>query len=1029
MIKRLFSILVVLIVLFSLPGLTVLAIDKPFWRVSNNTLKDLGLDDPPDDPKILEVQGTVQHYVEAYSTFAGVFQCDGVSCGEFPVYILVELDITWDTEYEIPPDERQYIYIEWGSLGIESDNRLEFECGVGQPAGSCSIREIITIESDDINHDLLWLTEHWQANVWVEWKLEGVWAWPHYVIETTARLAISSELDLLQDWGNCAGQYLIGGQIGSMTLAATNEFGSNMATAIGTDYPEVGEWLAIKIESGYWKNQGIGTELKTIQLKTGGGIWYPLSVWPLTGCYDDINHVYYIQMPPGLQPSYLRVDDDSDFLSNTGSLNIGFYSIASYEHFPSGCELNYTVGDFIETKTVLADYSNGLPIDQSGKKWNPRGGTSDYIPPKRYYMLETYGGPVSLGGITYSWDADLGLLADQYDLFPDEWHNIHTAPYVECIVPTDAVGHVRAFFALDEQIDLYEFERFWYAFRVRDTGDYDDNTGSLSYRLFMATEAQVIDPGTEPTLTGCSQFNHNVSALTTTLIYANDSDGSLIDLTDLDESDGDLINFGGADTGVMMALQVDGGPWLDDGIDSYDIQVSIDNGDTWSDLASYDYLLCSQSDDGDHIIIYATYAPGQVWRARVDDGDSDFSNNTLTINLIIYPGHTSIDPWPTCEEDYTLTYLKDYTIPGNLESGKTLSEITAGKVYSIEVLGTAMWYDDGGDDGSYLLDISDDGGDTWQALENYTSGCTEQIDNNGLFQVYFTAPENGPYILRVRDDDFLDNTGSVNIKLYSAYDHSLPPIPGGDDPYIPPEWIVACNEVVERPDSVIEWYGLIPVPRVADWLNYVRYAITYYFAWCPEHTEALENLSKFYTDREPLASLFSMIDFVENIQSLISGFTTMGGEAAALVSQEPDLFADADLIGETTGGVYVPSDPSTAILDVFVVGNLNVESSPWFGGELVLPSEPTIDLSVLDDYRDICEEKFYPILGITTGVYCQFMGVVRITKISTWILLAIDIIILLWWVLSYFPKWIKRFIAAIVGNKRFFSDLGGMASG
>lgn len=1017
MIKRFINVSVCLMVgLASVigPTLTALAIDPPYWHIVNNTLNAIGLEDPSDDPVILETQGDVSFYTEAWSSYAGIFKCDGAECGEFPVYILIELDITWDTDYEIPPDERQYIWYEWGSMGIESDNRVEVECGVGQPAGSCSVREVITLDSVDINHDYVYGGQHYQSNVWLTWKLEGVWSWPTYNIDASVRLAISSDEDLLQDWGNCSGQFLLGPQIGTMTLAATNEYGSNMAVAIGDDYPISGEWLAIKVLSGYWKNQGVGAELKSIAIKTGGGIWYSLDAWILTECYDDNTLTYYIQMPPGLQPSYLRVDDDSDWLSNTGSLSIGFYSISSYTHYPSGCELNYLVGDFIETKTIAADYSNGLPLDNNFI-WIPRGGSSDYIPPKRFYMIETYGGPANLGGGVYSWDMDIAQEDAKIDIFPDEWHNIYTAPFVECIVQIDTVGHVRAFVALDEQIDLYEFEKYWYALRVRDTFAYNDNTGSISYRLYMATEAQIVDPGTEPELTGCSQFSHEATVTSNNLIYANDSDGT-------------ALVFSGLATGTMVALKVTGGPWMDNGVDDYGVQVSSDNGDTWHDLAAYPYLYCSQSDDGEHIFIYAMYAAGQIWRARVDDGDSDFSNNTLTINMAVYAGTTSIDPWPTCEENYTLTYLESYTIPGNLEAGKIISEITNGEAFSIEVTGDSKWYDDGGAVGSYLLDISDDGGDTWVNLEDYSTAnyyCTEQIDNDGRFQIYFTASEDGPYLLRVQDDsDFLANTGSVIVKIYAAVDTSDPD-PVDPDNRIPPEWIVACNEVVERPDSVIEWYGIVPVPRVADWLNYVRYGITYFLAWCPEHTEALASIGAIYTDREPIASLLDMKDFVESIQYIIDGYSTMGGEDPTWENMEPELFADTNTIGDPVGGSYIP-DPSTEILDVFVVGNLNVESNPWFGGELVLPSEPTIDLSTMDDYRDSCEDKFYSLLGITTVTYCQFMALMRLTRAMTWILLAIDLFIVVWWIFSYFPKWIKRFIAAIVGNKRFFSDLGGM---
>lgn len=1002
-----YQLILSLLLLISLviPSRLAAAIDEPYWTVVNNTLEALGVDTPGDDPVIIEATGTAVHYLEAFGTYAGGFECTGSGCGEFPVYILLDITVSWYTDYPIPGDERQYIYYEWGSMGIESDNREEVECGTGQLIGSCSVRVILTLQSEDIDHSFIYEDHDFESNVWVEWKLEGVWSFPTYQISTEADIAISSDISLLSDWGNCASQYLLGSEIGSLTLSSTSEYGSNVVTAIGSDYPAAGSWLAIKVKSGYWLDDGAGQELRSLAIKHGGGTWFPLDVFPLTGCYDSESDTSYIQIPSGFQPVYIRVDDDSNFASNTGSLSIGFYSISSYTRYPSGCELNYVVGDYVESKTVSGDMSNGLPLDQSGKKWNPRGGSSDYIPPKRYYMIETLGGPIDLGGYTYSYEADLAQLEDQYDLSPDTWHSIPFAPFVECYSQIDQVGHIRAYFALDEQIDLYEFERYWYAFRVRDTGSYTDNTGSLTYKLYNATLAQIVDPGTVPEVDGCSQFSHDPDPASSTIIYGIDNDGS-------------ALSIGSITYNSIMAIQVEGGAWLDNSVESYLVQISNDDGDTWHDLEDYPYLLCSQSDDGDHYLIYVTAAAGQRWRSRVKDTDSNFENNSQSITVSIYPGITSIDPFPTCEENYTLTYKNSYTIPGNIESGKVIPDIIGGQIYSIEITSDSKWFDGGTGEGSYLLELSDDDGDTWSPMADYADLCTEQIDNYGRFQIFFTAAD-GEYRLRAADDDFLDNTGSVVIKLYSGEDTSNPIPPGGNP--IPPAWIVACDEVRDKPDSVIEWYGIVPVPRVADWLAYYTHQVIYYFAWCPEHTEQLQQIGGIYENKEPIKSLLDMRSFIMSIQSTVEGLSSMGGEGSGLESQEPSLFSDTDLIGESVGGYspIVPS-PSTNILDVFVVGNLNTESNPWFGGQLDLPSAPTVDLSSQDDYRAICEDKFNPLFGIMTWGYCYFMGTLRYSRIITWLLLVIDVGIVIWWIFKYFPNWIRRFMESLTGQKRLF---------
>ncbi|MBE3118258.1 MAG: hypothetical protein IMZ50_05815, partial [Candidatus Atribacteria bacterium] len=713
----------------------------------------------------------------------------------------------------------------------------------------------------------------------------------------------------------CAGQYNIGAALGTFTLAATNSAGVNLQTTLGSKYPAPGSWFVIKVTSGTWQNNGIGEARRTLAYKMGASpTWYPLSANPNVGCADTQNATYYLQMSIGNGAAFLRVyDTDGNFISNTGALTITIYGVAAYTHYESGCELQYEVGEFIEQKMVNADRSGGWPLNSPVQIHTGGAFGGELIEmPKRYYMLETIGGPASLGAGGYTWDADLGLRDSDTDISADPWYAIGTAPFVECVVSTDLVGHVKVFFALDEATDLYTYLTYYYSFRVRDTGSYTDNSGSLSYRLYQATNEQKSTPGDPPQPGTCISFSHNPTAMGSIVIQGNNNYGtSLPTLTHR----------------AMYALEVVDGPWKDHSVDNYALQISDDDGVTWVALEDYPNLLCASSSDGDHVVIWVYHAAGKIWRVRADDGDSNFANNSQSIGLKVYSALSGIVVG-TCQDVYSLTQEpmgeEQRTVPGNMESGKTVPWIVEGHIYSIEITDEAAWYENGEGTGRYLVDISDDGGTTWGPLEGYANLCTEQLGNSGgRYQIYFTA-QSSNYKLRVRDGDnyFLSNTGYVLFNLYAGTD-TTNPLPLGTPGTPPPEWVVACNEAYARPARYWEYQKLtsftilgetltisVPLPLIGEWLDYLRAAVTFYFAWCPQHTEALKNIGQVVLmDREPMASIADMVAFFKGIQTSLEAYQAMGGETGGNTSQEPDLFSDTGLIGEAGGGEsYNPSN-------------------------------------------------------------------------------------------------------------------------
>lgn len=954
-----------------------------------------------------------------------------LNCAAVDVYYQIELTIDWyngyytDT-YGVCCNYTNKNLAPWQNYSYGGNEHMNTETGdrCGAPyerTGSCS--KVITgmIPAADIS-GTSWHEKFYYAN---QADYSGN-------IVTTDYSIIFSTSPIHED---CAGQFLIGEALGTFTLSSNTSAGVALHQALGTRYPAPGEWYVVQVTSGSWKNNNSGSVLTSMELTEFGWPGLPLTASPLVGCEDQANDTYYLQMG-STATVWLRVyDTDGNWTANSGSMSITVYGVAAYTPYKSGCELQYEVGDLIEQRTIDAGLSNGWPLKRPDTMYGVGGAG---IVPTRYYMLETIGGPANLGADGLTWDADLGKRVDEATLVPSQWYEIQAAPFVTCAVETDIVGHVKVFFASDAELS-YLLWKYFYAFRVRDTGSYTDNSGTLGYRLYEASYQQTTTPGATPTADGCSQFAHDATATRSIVIQGTASSGSPIY---------------GLTSGSMYALDVVDGPWTDNGTDKYAVEISDDNGSTWDNLADYPNLLCAASADGDHVIIYLYAAAGKTWKVRADDGDTDYTNNAQSIGMDIYPAHALVDPWPSCDDNYNLTHMslsEEYRkVPGNSEPG-VIVKTNVGTIYSIEITDASKWYEGGTGSGSYLVDISDDGGATWDPLEEYPSLCAENLagqatggadyipfvdpsppSQGGRFRIFFTATTS-TLKLRVRDGDsnFLSNTGWVVYDLYSAVATNTPPGPGttGNPP---PEWVVACNEAYARPNSFIDWHVLasfeiaglpvalsVPLPRVGEWIEYLRASVTFYFAWCPQHTDALQSIGQVVLmDKEPMASIQDMMDFVKSIQTLLEAYQVAGGEVDVATSQEPSLFSDSGSIGEAGGGGGYSAPSSVSSWDIFMIERVDPVSSVWYGGQLdMTASLGTSDLTVMDEYQGLCVDKFYALWGFATDPFCSTISFMRYTRSYEILLLAIDIFVSAWFLLRFFPGWLKHLWNIITGNK------------
>lgn len=946
-------------------------------------------------------------------------------CAAVDLYFQIDWTLQWDSGLEegcgtfgvCERNVAPVITLEYGGSGNPKTESWG-NCGnAGVASGSCTNNLSGTIPAADIDNTYIgtaeWLNEYFEVD-YSEY-------WGGSTFQTSYSIILSTT-PILED---CAGQFNIGGVLGSLTLAATNATGINLRTAMGINYPAPGQWYAIQV-SGGWKNNGTGPDLRTLAERLGPILWTPLVASPNVECADTGNDTYYLQMTSagGL---YLRVyDTDGNFSDNSGSLNITISSVTAFTRYSNGCELQYQVGNLLVQGEIDASQQNGVVLKSSDTPGT--GGSGGAPQPTRYYMLETTGGPANIGFLT--WNIDIGLRDHATDPAPANWYEAKTAPFVTCAVILDPVEHVRIFFPADSQpMPKLPITHYYHSIRVSDTGSYSDNFGTIGYRLYEATNMQVTTPGETPGPDGCNQYAHtSAPAIDSVVIQAvADKGTSLPALADKS----------------IYALDVTDGPWEEAGTtDSYSVELSDDNGSTWTDLESYANLLCAASADGEHIEIYIYGAAGKHFKVRVNDTDANFSTNTGSIGMDVFAGYTLINEWVDCSKDFTFTKVslsdEQRKIPANLGTGKAVvfsSLSGSSSIYALEITDESKWYEDGAEStaGSYLVDISDDGGDSWVPFEDSNALCKEQIGDGDRWRIVIDVgagggvgpdpgqPNNRRLRVRDEDGDYLTNTGYVMYQLYKAVATSAPN--NGSDT-TPAEWVVACNESYARPGGFISWNSIgtilgvnisVPVPMVGEWIDYLRNAIIYYLAWCPQHTAALQSLAEDLNNKEPMESVNTMNNFIGSIKTLIENSQAAGGaDANVNVSQEPQLFSDQGNIDNPGGGASGPDLPTshgTQAWDLFTVWSIDPTNNIWFGGKIDLTSGYTLaDLSSMNDYTTFCSAKFYPLFGIVSGTYCSLIALLRYSKTITMLLLVMDLLISCWFLLKYFPGYLKKWI-------------------
>jgi hypothetical protein len=789
--------------------------------------------------------------------------------------------------------------------------------------------------------------------------------------------------------GGCSGQFLDGTLLATINVNSTNSSGYTLTMPPLSRALKAGEWINVQVYSGSWTEAG-GAAKTDLEINSAGGIYWPMENWFYTGCSENDNN--YVQI---FDNSTLRIradDTDANWGNNSGTMVIRIYA-ATYDRYPTGCELTYTIGDEIESKIVSASSSTGIRM-LSNTYWDPspwaKGGEGIRESNMRYFVIDVTGGPF--------WDGQNMSVINELSVDGGQtWYvALGSVPGVVCVVATDEIGHVRII--LEETVDPQ------IQFRVFDPGDgYGNNSGTLGYTLYEARGLQIYQPGTalQPGTCDDEYFYDNATGVLLTMQGAS-SLGYPLPLIE---------------AGNIYALQTSAGPWTDLVTGKYTIAISDDAGVTWTELSNYDYLLCGQSDDGNHVLAYIRAEEGRDYRVRVNDGDGNFANNSDSIDLTVYEADTYIDPWHSCADAYTLTEmdipLDQRKIPAQMENGGSLPDLQSGQIYAVEA-SISPWIDALSHE-YFLTDISSDDGTTWVAMADADQGgaplaaCVVQVGSasSEVYRVYFTA-NGGGYRLRSSGDgntNFILRGGYVTYRIYSAVDTDQTPEDDDNGNGLPPLWASACYETCQRPTWVFAKYPVdfgtlgnveIPYPDVINWIEYGRCAIQKYFAWCPEHTAALVGLMDDFNERDPFATFLEVEDGFRSIQEQLASLST-GGE-------EVDIYRPYSVVwgsggGEFGGSVWdgvVPIIPDTSI---------------WTGGELDLTATGG-ELPDSADYIAHCETAFEPFTGEMVNGFCPVLAIVRNFQ-TVWVglqlILDIGMIIVL---IKYIKRaWIDRGVA------------------
>lgn len=548
------------------------------------------------------------------------------------------------------------------------------------------------------------------------------------------------------DLTSCSDDYVPGYELYDTTVDATDEDGNAHLLRIDSYYQ-------ITTGGGPWHSHSGGIDRYDIALSYDRENWTPLqAVITDTACVSTTFGVDYASLYFQAESNnfYVRVNDVTGaFMDNTGSMG---YSISGATYIPGGPS---SCGDDYDLDAMIREGESIPANDPLGERMPPLifNPIQFYFTLGEYYAVEILSPPYLDGGVpTYT--VDLAKYPGEY---PDTWTQYNNFGDVTCVEEVDTSGRYRFYFNASSME--------YYMRASAGNGSWGDNTGNVTYNLLAASYAP------EPPVSAC-ESNYD----SRDQVAWGDIDPTLEDGQPLSPSYQLLVDR-------YYMIETRGGPWydwFDGGEPSFDLDISSDNGTTWSELTEFARVECLWEGTR-YVRIYFKVLAGDIFKIRVHDDPGEFDDNTGTMHYNLYLVNTYVAP--TCDDYQMGKFEGSWDIQADDEDGEPvplngaprnpqgiLSALVPGDWYAIETIG-GPWYDGNEPEPLYSMDISDNGGYSWILLDDYAGvACQEEgIDENHI-RVYFRAVENNEYRLRIHDEagNFVDNVGSMGVNLYHA---------------------------------------------------------------------------------------------------------------------------------------------------------------------------------------------------------------------------------------------------------------------
>lgn len=621
-----------------------------------------------------------------------------------------------------------------------------------------------------------------------------------------------------------------------------------------------------------------------------------------------------------------KVDDgDSNYANNSGTIDVSVYE-AGYTAPVSDCSTKYDTGTWWESGVIFADNEDGAAVPQEQ--------TIGLVPGQTYY-IEPAGAPYQLNG-SASWDFEIK------GAYTDAWADPEV--FADCYTQLDENRYGYYFTAPAQQVYMRaEHSLFGYA----------ENSGSFKYNLYAATPYEVPDGES------CSDYVD-----LDTLIYKDNVSAS--------STSGFSIDYSVFDPGSEYAIKVVGPAYNDPGGTGKTGEIrraapgvgSVD----YQAFEDWPGAICYEQNSG-YDAVYFKAADVSDYEVRATDP----SGSTGTFYFEVWGLDRVADPVASCEvNDYGdvdyWSVIKEQGIVEANNDGTVNPEVMAvdfsnvedGVRYKMEIdyidLGRPMTAQEMLTSGSYVLQISDDGGATWVFLEDWVD-CWVDLDGPTA-RGYFTAPVSGsgPYLLRVYDSggDWAGNEGGLQYKLWISDISADPGDVGSFYETVTKNWSEGCYATCVSP----AW------TEFGQWVEFARCKFSSWLAWCPWHAEAIDDMKEEIYSIGPVGTMMDLVGLGVAIRDEINNYEWSdaggGGDDLAIEAPQHYLF-----MPEEGGGADIPL--------------ANSGNSIWGGGEV------SFELSGLS-YSTECDNTLADYLGSGLAQSACFgFNVIDKLGLNTWV--------------------------------------------